>query len=160
MVIHPYRTLSSKKTVDFLRTEATYHNMIMCLVVLLAIPMTKASTERSFSVVRRMRTYLQSTKCKSGPALRIFISQNANVDIIGVCFSKSEVTKSTNIHVQLCKHYKTTTVTKLGFLSSIWLKKTQKHVANKYMYVLHGVSVSKFLKTSVCPFLMMAPRFL
>jgi len=87
MVKHPYRTNSSK---------ATYHNMIMCLVVLLSMPITKASTERYFSVVRRMKTYLQSTmitNCKSGTALRIIIRQNANVDIIGVCFSKREVKK-------------------------------------------------------------------
>lgn len=42
-------------------TEASYPNIRRCLLVLLSMPVSTASAERSFSVMRRVKSYLRST---------------------------------------------------------------------------------------------------
>ena len=42
-------------------TEASYPNIRLCMMVLLCMPVSTATAERSFSKMRRVKTYLRNT---------------------------------------------------------------------------------------------------
>ena len=42
-------------------TEASYPNIRLCMMVLLCMPVSTATAERSFSTMRRVKTYLRNT---------------------------------------------------------------------------------------------------
>ncbi|XP_052767067.1 52 kDa repressor of the inhibitor of the protein kinase-like [Mya arenaria] len=42
-------------------TEASYPNIRLCMMVLMCMPVSTATAERSFSTMRRVKTYLRNT---------------------------------------------------------------------------------------------------
>lgn len=71
-----------KSTVDSTNKDL-YPNIFTCLVILLTMPVSTASAERAFSVMRRVKTYLRSTMTSqrmSGLAM-LHSYKNVHIDI-------------------------------------------------------------------------------
>ncbi|VDI83267.1 Hypothetical predicted protein [Mytilus galloprovincialis] len=68
-----------------------YPNIYTCLLILLTIPVTTATAERSFSVMRRVKTYLRSTMTTdrlSGPCiLHAYKETPIDIDKVIDCFA-------------------------------------------------------------------------
>lgn len=87
----PYSTL--EKALD-VATEASYPNIRICLMVLLCMPVATATTERSFSTMRRVKTYLRSTMTTermSGLGLmNIYSERNINAEHVVDIFARKK----------------------------------------------------------------------
>ncbi|XP_052792424.1 52 kDa repressor of the inhibitor of the protein kinase-like [Mya arenaria] len=87
----PYLCLESSLGVA---TEASYPNIRICMMILLCMPVSTATAERSFSTMKRVKTYLRNTmtteRLSGLGLLNIYQERNINVEQVVDAFARQE----------------------------------------------------------------------